>query len=683
MGRGIRKKIRSSPFVKGHECFYKKKPSLSPPKRQRIIRQDRKTVKKCGVRLVNHVITPKGGRKRSKRKNPYPVQNGLLTDNWMLRPSPASTFYEQYRTKGKDSSQYILVHQDMNSHFWNQVMAEHVAQKPKCKGHLNYDTASEQPRGLVNIMSVKCDKCNYKSQPYKQYEELSTGSRGRKSAVPNVRMQISSSKQGIGNEGLQHILTSLNMRAPSLNGMQHQANKINPKLVDINQKDMFEVRNMIRKINILVGDPENVLDGEADGTYNNRSGYMSGQTPTQPATQCTYLFIENNTDAKKIIDCKTYSRLCICDVRDRCGPHREGCGANLPTSAVIGNEKRYLAEALSTLHNEEWSVEFLTCDGDVSVRNLVDGLQQPDASVELKVLYCHRHLTRGFIKAVIRENFTAGMFPGKKKEDRVLAQKLFAHDISKRIQAEFNIIWLTFGADVEEMVSRMNKLYDVLVECYSGNCNLCKEHSFACSELNPWHRTYLNTCDTIKAVSNVINPTDTDRDKLRHLLDMRLSRKSVVMTQNNTTQNKAEASNRGVNKAVPKHITFSRNHAGRVHSAVHSMNNNAGQSTIMLAESLGVPYPPQSPAVSSFEKMDKRREYQKARKQSQPYRTTRAANREKNFKESINRITAPESSYLKNVALYEDLLPARNTVQMEHSYNTVKPVRRILRPRKS
>jgi hypothetical protein len=460
---------------------------------------------------------------------------------------------------------------------------------------------------------------------------------------------------------------------PSTSGLQKCSNKVADEIVDININDMRELRGQIKKVNLMSGRPEGLLDAEADGTYNHRLG-SAELTPTQPATQATYLFVENVTSSKKVINCKTYSRLCMCDSHERDGTHTEKCKANLAVNAVIGNEKMYLAQTLAELYDEDFSVEFLTIDGDTSARSLLDGIQQPDSKTECKVQYCTRHLNRIFMRKVQAECFSSDMFPGKTKTEKAEAQKLFAMDMAKRAQAEYNMIFIRYGHCIEDMIKYASYIPGAVMACYQGKCpRYCWPNSFVCCKEMPWQRTYLSTRFKQRAI---ISPTFEDRKKLRQHLDIRFSRAAVEKTQTNSTQNKCEASNRGLTKAAPKNQTYRRNYAGRIHSAVHSINHSVGKSTVILADKLGAPFPGRSPAVKALQKMDKRRLYIQGYQKSYAAKTARRQRRELNFRRCYERKT--EEGYKKAAAVVEDLYqPTAPT--SDHAYSRPRRSRRLVR----
>ena len=97
--------------------------------------------------------------------------------------------------------------------------------------------------------------------------------------------------------------------------------------------------------------------------------------------------------------------------------------------------------------------------------------------------------------------------------------------------------------------------------------------------------------------------------RLRDLIDIRLGPGAIHKTATNSTQNKCEASNRGIKKAVPAHITYRRNYSGRVQSAVHSMNHGTGKSTKELCEAASAPTADASSVSRFLESMDKRSNY--------------------------------------------------------------------------
>lgn len=87
----------------------------------------------------------------------------------------------------------------------------------------------------------------------------------------------------------------------------HSANKVNEKFEIANKKDMRHIR---QNINTTNRHPENEIDVEGDGCYNNPIFSGVNKTPFQPATQNCYVVIENMTDKKLILNIITKNKLC-------------------------------------------------------------------------------------------------------------------------------------------------------------------------------------------------------------------------------------------------------------------------------------------------------------------------------------------------------------------------------------
>lgn len=608
-------------------------------------------------------------------------QDNQQMDFSVLRPRGSKSYLQRYMDKGESNNDYILVHRQKAAVFWNQVIKEHILQHPGCKGVVENDMSRSRKVGTVWEVAALCEHCNYKSPLMKLYEEVQTvnKNRGRKAAEPNIWLQVALSKNSIGNTAAREIFASMNIDPPSKSGLTKAANKVCDKIPEINRRDMHNIRSKIKEDNRMLGLPAGSLDAEVDGSYNHRTGTSSEITPTQSATQATYLVVENNSKEKKVINCRTYSRLCACDVQEKHGPHRKHCRSNLLANAVIGNEKLYLAESLKDLYEEEFNLGFLTLDGDSSARSLVNSLEQPDATTECQVLYCTRHLSRVFTKKVKEANFSDQMFPGRLKVEKTASQKLFALDIAKRTQAEFNCIFSQHGNSVLQMINKASFMPDAIIDCYRGQCSkTCWKSSLVCKKDKPWTRTYLKTTLEGQQAKAFINPNEDDIAKLRELLQLRFGRKAVLATQKNSTQNKCEAVNRGLTKSAPKCLTFKRNYDGRIHSAVHSVNNSPGASTVMLAEELAAPYPPKSAAVKALLKIDEERSYHQQLKKSPKAMTARKLRRERNFeicfKRNINNNN--EQGYNKAAALLEDLSPPKQS-KTDHSYNRPQLRRRL------
>lgn len=589
-------------------------------------------------------------------------EEGRRVDYTALRPKKSTTFIDDYESRSREDGHYAMYHNGRLIEFITTVVNQHTSQSPGCQADLSWTDQQSEKRGLAWAQSVCCNRCGYVSGKTKLYEEVCTGRPGRKAAKPNVGVQVGLARQGISASGFADILSSANIPPPSTSGLQRAANKVNPVLIEENQLDMSSIRRELKRRNLLLGkrhdDPINV---EADGTYNNRIGSAWGKTPMQPATQATYMVAENITPEKKIIAARTYSKICNCDVKYGVGPHREHCTANLRPDAVIGNESLYLEDCIGDIQTDDISIQYITLDGDSSARCTCDDVKNPRSDVEIRAQYCIRHLSRTLQAKCNKVKFSPSMFSGKHAE-RTYYQTLFSQDLARRVTAEFSEAFSYHGPAVPILKNRMANLYEALILCYMGDCSKCDQHSFVCSSEDPWRRPYISTLSKLKSVRAFIHPSSEDKTKLREVLDIRLSDAAVDKTFMNTTQNKCEAANRGVIKAVPKHITFSRNYHGRVHAAVHSMNNGPGTSLLKLCDAVGAPIPTDSRVVPSLKQLDHAAAKNKQRKKSTAYKIQRATKRSHRY-EMYGQKERNVKSYRRAAFALDDLL------RKEHSYS--------------
>ena len=150
-------------------------------------------------------------------------------------------------------------------------------------------------------MGLKCERCTYRTGPYKLYYEVQTKARGRKSATANVGLQVGLSQNMLSNTGMRHILMSSNIRPPTYTGMQRQANRVGAAIQKMNEKDMRKHRLDLNKVQEMRGQSGDPILVEGDARYNNTLWSGAGKTPYQPATQTVYTMAENLTSKKKII----------------------------------------------------------------------------------------------------------------------------------------------------------------------------------------------------------------------------------------------------------------------------------------------------------------------------------------------------------------------------------------------
>ncbi|CAG2251505.1 unnamed protein product [Mytilus edulis] len=193
---------------------------------------------------------------------------------------------------------------------WNEVFIEHRQISPMCTGFISWDLSAEQQRGAAWREKASCNECSYHSKMFNLYNEVIAKKRGRRTAAINLSIQVALNHIAISTTGLQKLFLGSNIPAPSTSSMQHSANVVSEIIEEYNQKDLVQKRKLIKEINILRGDNPNIINIQADGMYNNPIYSGMGKTPFQPATQCTYNMLENNTYKHSIVSTRQVSKLC-------------------------------------------------------------------------------------------------------------------------------------------------------------------------------------------------------------------------------------------------------------------------------------------------------------------------------------------------------------------------------------
>lgn len=586
--------------------------------------------------------------------------DGSEMDLTALRPvdtlrSPEVTRDSTVTNPPNNDNTYMLLHRTKMCDFWNEAFQAHIKFCRECTGKLVLNDELCKKWGLVWEIAANCTKCNFKSDPKKIYEEISTGQCGRKSADVNIGLQVGLSKQGISNTGIRQVLAAANVIPPASSNMQKASNKVTKLIQQCNEQDMTRKCDELKHLNVTIGRPaSDPIPAEADGTYNNKIYSGIGKTPFQAGTQSTFLVAENLTKEKKIISTKTYSKLCSCIRPRKETPHRTDCTANLDKAATIGNEGLYLTEAVRSINETGLQIGNLTMDGDSSSRHTASQISQPGGST-INPQYCTRHLSRTMQNRCKKTTFSASMFPGHNKLQRNQLQNRFAYDLSDRIQAEFNCAIKDLGKDTSKLESKLADITDAIIDCYRGSCQRCDEHSYVCLPELRRNRKYFDFNPDLKKRRELLKPSSEDISKLREIIAIRLGPGAIHKTVHNTTQNKCEASNRGVKKSVPGHITYRRNYSGRVHSAVHSINNGVGTSTIDLCQAAGATIDPNSSVSRALESMDKIKHYQQSYKKTHQHKERRRTLVQENFRMHDEK-KEKETGYSRYGAL-EDVLP--------------------------
>lgn len=603
----------------------------------------------------------------------------IIRDTCVLRPRKTAktiekTYSEYVSEVGSVSinsqvnNLYGLLHLEKTIDFFNDANRQHRLHNSGCIGRLIWDYPRCINRGVCKEMSLKCDRCSFKTEyPQPLYHYDSTYVKGRPAAAPNKSLQVALARQGIGPKGLIDLVHGMHMEAPALSGLYKSGAKTTDILVDTNVRDMGSKLEEVQETNFRMGRPKNLISLEADGMYNNPISSGVGRTPFQAASQATFVGVENVTKNKYIVHAGTYNKLChSCSNK---GQHDHAkCTRNLNPEDTIGNEGQFLRNAVADINAKDCYVSHVTLDGDSNANKVAKTLEQKGQSRELvpiEIHRCIRHLSQSVRQQIRNLTLSKNAFPAAKTaEQRAAVQKRFALDIVLRCNAEATSIVKAHVGDRASIEEEFRLVPDYVLSCYMGDCTGCLQRSRICTRTKPWHRPYLSTLKAIVMTRDLLEPNESDMTGLRQCLEKRFNSQSLSIYQNKTT-NKSEGTNRAILKSLPRHITFSRCFPGRVHAAVHSVNNKAGLSMLKLCRAVGATLPNQ--LVPRLKKSDKRDGYIKAYKKSGLYKQKLCQKRLETYKMYDNK---KEKEYYKKFMV--DRIDHQEAQRSDHAHYTLR-----------
>ena len=164
--------------------------------------------------------------------------------------------------------------------------------------------------------------------------------------------------------------------------------------------------------------PENEINIQAVGIYNNSLYSGVGKTPFQPSTQCSYVVADNMTPKKQIIALENVNKLCskhgFHSVEDtQCSILSGDCTSTVPMEKNIGNEKEWAKKCFVDLKLDNFEPKYITTDPDSSAYRAATELQaenifktDPECQIDT------RHLGENQRKYIRRRPAVLEMMPG-------------------------------------------------------------------------------------------------------------------------------------------------------------------------------------------------------------------------------------------------------------------------------
>lgn len=521
-------------------------------------------------------------------------------------------------------------------------------------------------------MGLKCGVCPFTSKRHNLFTEVETSAPGRKPASLNYSLQVGLSQTPLGNDGMRKILLSTNTPAPSRKSLQKTSNKVLAKIETLNTADMSRRCRQLVDVNTIRGqESPQSIDVQCDGMYNNPLYSGVGETPFQPATQTVYSVAENVTAKHQIIKLITKNKICskhghlrdAASANHSCSPGE--CGANLPMQHTIGDEFTWAREGMAELLCEDGiEVKGVTTDPDSSAGRAADSLFKDGLYKVKPVHYLDtRHLSESIRKSIKRDEKLLQVMPCRTKAEKTKLLHNFALDAVDRCTAEINQAYDMYAGDGHKMKNKLSYAVDAIVQCYMGDHALCRKHSLVCNGgIVNWvsKSTYLGSTFEIPHSSE-------NEDLLRACISKRLSPAVLDKTIKNSNSQKVESFNRTLRRSLPRNVTFTRNFAGRAHSAAHSSNNGPGDSIRSLCAGVGCAIPSGGSVDKSLQDIQKNHETSKKYQKSTLYKTKRVVKRKKLYK--LYEKHQEEIKYQKNMMLSESRARGKMKRHSEHNYS--------------
>ena len=664
--KGDRKR-RKSTFKKGH-TVNKDRKTIVPKYREfpvgKHVRMDK--------RLFENTVVHDEGQM-------YLVdEKGMGTPAKLLRPrSPKATITQQLNEEptsgdtGATSADVIDETATVNlkkvEDMVNKVLIEHFEITSQCTKGPDLRIKDNISWGLSRRIRWECKNCEFTSKTYKLYKEVidpnAPPKRGCKAADVNVGLATGLASSSIGVAGVSDILHSMNQPSPQKSSLRKHLNRAYARIKQLNEDDMTERREEIRKLQELKGlGADHPIRAQGDGRYNNRLG-SGGSNPFQSGTQTSYVIAESETRMEQVITLSTFNQLChSCRILKSkgidvvCPGGSPGCTANLAMDETIGDEKRGAKAAIENMKQSKVNIGVFTSDGDSQA---FQGIKEAQPTIHAENVRDTRHFKQTHRRNIKKHasEFSSSMMPVDTDKWRKKLEKRLADDLSERCQAEAKGAFKSCGPDEKAMKNALHLASEAIVSCYEGDHTLCVMHSFVCGGTDETKWTKPHLPEDMKD----LDMTDEDKGVIRQMIKFRIGPAAVSLTRYNTTSQKSEAVNRAINKMNPKDITKSRNFEGSVHSAVLNVNNRKSNAIAMKAEAMGVPITPRSRVARQLLAEDKQDLKEKHRQKTSKFKQARYQRQMERYKLYDAKHNLDTDTYKK------DLLDA-DIIETDHNY---------------
>ena len=555
----------------------------------------------------------------------------------------------------------------------NLVWKQHKKDSPKCtKVDLIIPEEAESHRGIAVSIHFVCRHCDFISCVHKLYKEIPRQGRGRRTAVPNMALQLGLYQSNIAQSAAARILISMSVPPASMSSLQENANQCGDMMSKSNEADMANKRRKVVEVLQNRGMNANTPIGiEIDRQYNVPLSHGRRRTPFAPATQARDIAVENVTSEKYVISHQSFNKLCRYGQRQISAgftpscPNHPKCTANLKLHENIGDEMNGGEMCARNLLSaeERLLIGTVTTDSDGHFAKGIQKVMKEEANIDTESFLCTTHLHRSLARQITKLKLSKECFPGRSVRIRAKQQQNLADDIAQRVQAELNSAHEMSPRNILKHERTLVECGDAILLCYVGNHELCHTKSLVCR--GDYRFRFLGP-----AFRKRLSINAADKQQILNIISKRLSPNMLKKTRLHSSTQKAESMNAAFAVTSP-HYTgrFSRNRSNREHSAIQ-LTNSGPISILEKAAAAGVPVEGGKKVRHRLLNLQSRRDYWRTRNRKHAGKVSKAKHRNyryrlyernKNWKKDCN-----VRSYVKGQLEKEHFSIAR-----DHSYDRI------------
>ena len=523
----------------------------------------------------------------------------------------------------------ILADKTMLLDLINGFISQHQ-ENSACES-LCLDIIDIQPWGVFSSVILTCKSCDMKSERTKLYEEIPTTKPGRKHAAGNMRLALVSQDMEVGPTQIQLLFAAVGIRAGSLAGLQKNAYKAADITEGVAKRDMIKWIEHAKDIQKDRGveNPDHI-SAQFDVVYHSASR-AHARNPGQGASSATGVCIETSTGGKKIVAVCHDNKICLT------GSRKAGKGTPIVCGEVDGQKKHagctntlsrgqgireydQAYHCASELGKHGVTVTHLCTDSDATAR---DGFADYNKSKDEKLPPLHwykdpSHLSRNMRIKITSHTFTTTAFAIKSNgqkwnlKERYQCRKALALDVPRRVSLTLSNMRIHWRGNTNQMKKNVDTIVHYMMKCYGGDHTSCANSILArltgCTGKSKG-RCWFSRSHTLRAQRvTSLDLSDNDKKFLLSVIRMKLSTPALGYIMRGLTTSKCEATNRAINKSLPKNKPFPRTSKGRVYSAIGRINNSFLRFTNMKFTAMNCPLINASLGYQVFSKYQRKRD---------------------------------------------------------------------------